>query len=72
MGRPRELSDEEKKDLEAAGYRAVEVLMPDIWSERFWSQVYKDCELIRASDRRTGMDKTLDAFARDLWDDIDR
>ena len=71
MGRPRELTEEERQKLLAEGYRPVEVWLPDLWSDEVWKQIEEDCRLIRESDRRTGMMKTLDAFAKDLWDDLD-
>jgi len=71
MGRPRELTEEEKKQLIAEGYRPVEAWVPDLWSDELWKQIEEDCRQIRESDRRTGMLKTLDAFAEDLWDDLD-
>lgn len=71
MGRPRELTEEEKQKLMSEGYRPFEVWLPDLWSEELWKQIEEDCRLIRESDRRTGMMKTLDAFAEDLWNDLD-
>lgn len=71
MGRPKELTDEEKADLLAKGYKPYEVWLPDVWSEEFWTQIEKDCQLIREADRRENMPEVLDAFARDLWNDLD-
>jgi hypothetical protein len=31
----------------------------------------EDCRLIRESDKRENMDKVLDAFAKEVWDDLD-
>lgn len=71
MGRPRELTEEERRKLIAEGYRPVEVWVPDLWSDQLWNEVEEECRQIRQSDRRSGMLKTLDAFAEDLWDDLD-
>lgn len=71
MGRPRELTEEEKQKLISEGYQPVEVWLPDLWSDELWKQIEEECRLIRESDRRTGMIETLDAFAEDLWDDLD-
>ena len=71
MGRPKELSEEERQQLLAQGYRPIEIWLPDVWSDEFWKQMNEDCRLIRESDRREDMDEVLDAFARDLWDDLD-
>ncbi len=69
MGRPKELTDEEKADLLARGYRPYEVWLPDVNSDAFWQQMEKEGKAIRESDRRQDMDKVLDAFASELWDD---
>lgn len=71
MGRPRELSEEEKRKLIAEGYRPVEVWLPDLWSDELWKQIEEDCRLIREADEREGMADVLDAFARNLWDELD-
>lgn len=71
MGRPRELTEKEKKQPIAEGYRPVEAWVLDLWSDELSKQIEEDCRLMRESDRRTGMLKTLDAFAEELWDDLD-
>ena len=71
MGRPRELTEEEKQKLIAEGYKPVEVWLPDLWSDELWKEIEEECRQIRESDRRSGMLKTLDAFAEDLWNDLD-
>jgi hypothetical protein len=71
MGRPKELTEEERQELLAKGYRPVEVWVPDVWSDEFWKQMEEDCRLIRESDKRENMDKVLDAFAKEVWDDLD-
>lgn len=71
MGRPRELTEEERQKLLADGFRPVEIWVPDIWSDEFWKQIEEDCRLIREADRRENMSEVLDEFARDLWDDLD-
>jgi hypothetical protein len=65
MGRPRELTDAERQKLIAQGYRAVEVWVPDIWSDDVWQQVYRDCELIRASEEEADVDLWIEEAARE-------
>ena len=48
MGRPKELTDEERAALLSEGLNPVEVWLPDIWSDEVWEQVYQDCKLIRS------------------------
>jgi hypothetical protein len=71
MGRPKELTEQEKAELRAKGFRPFEVWLPDVYSEEFWQQLAKEGAAVRESDRRQHMDKVLDAFAKDNWDDLD-
>lgn len=71
MGRPKELTEEERAELLKRGLRPFEVWLPDVNSQEFWHQLEKEGAAIRESDRRQNMDKVLDAFAEDLWDDPD-
>lgn len=70
MGRPVELTDEERQKLIADGYRPVEVWIKDTSTDEFWQQIEDDCRHIRESDRRSHMDKVLDAFVADNWDNL--
>lgn len=71
MGRPRELTEAERETMREQGLVPVEVWLPDIWSDRFWSQVEEDCRLIREADKSENMNEVLEAFATDLWNDLD-
>ena len=71
MGRPRELTEEQRAELLAKGYKPVEVWVPDIDSEAFWKALEQEGKAIRESDRRSHMNETLEAFLDDIWDDID-
>lgn len=65
MGRPRELTDAERAELIAKGYRPVEVWVPDIWSDEVWEQAYKDCELIRSSEEQADVNLWIESAARE-------
>jgi hypothetical protein len=65
MGRPQELTEAQKQELIAQGYKAVEVWVPDIWSDEIWGQVYRDCELIRASEEEADVNLWIEAGARE-------
>ena len=52
MGRPKELTDEERAALLSEGLNPVEVWLPDIWSDEVWEQAYEDCKLIRSFGKR--------------------
>ncbi|HET7412879.1 MAG TPA: antitoxin MazE-like protein [Pararhizobium sp.] len=71
MGRPRELTEEERTDLLAKGYKPVEVWVPDWSSLEFKRELERMCEDIRESDRRLHMNEVLEAFIEDVWDDLD-
>ena len=71
MGRPKELTDSERQALIADGYRAVEVWVPDIWSDEVWQQVYRDCELIRESEGRADVNLWVEESARETMRDLD-
>jgi hypothetical protein len=65
MGRPRELTEAERQALLADGYRAVEVWVPDIWSDEVWQQVYRDCELIRSAEEEADVNLWVEESARE-------
>jgi len=65
MGRPRELTEEERQKLIAEGYRPVEVWLPDLWSDEVWEQIYRDCELIRKSEEDADVDLWVEEAARE-------
>ncbi len=70
VGRPKELTDAERAELLAKGYRPVEMWVPDVDSDLFWERLRAEGTAIRESDRRSEMDKVLEAFLEDLWDDL--
>lgn len=70
MGRPRELTNEERQDLLAKGYEPVEVWVPNWNNLVFVAEIEEECRQIRESDRRSGMNETLDAFLTDVWNDL--
>ena len=70
MGRPRELTEEERAEMLAKGFKPVEVWLPDVDSEAFWKRLEAEGKAIRESDRRTEMDKVLEAFLDDVWDEL--
>lgn len=65
MGRPKELTEEERQKLRMEGLRPVEVWLPDIWSDEVWAQALEDCELIRNSEKRADVDLWVEEAARE-------
>ncbi len=73
MGRPRELTGAEREQLLADGYKPViaEVWVADWDNPAFVARIEEECRQIRESDKRTAMNETLDAFLRDVWNDLE-
>lgn len=71
MGRPRELTDSEKEELTAQGYRPVEVWAPDIWSDEVWKAVLEDCREIRSAEEEADVNLFLEAGLAEMLRIID-
>lgn len=69
MGRPQELSEEERQELLAQGYKPVEIWVLDMENPEVRARIEQECAAIRESDRRSGELEWLDEVVADLWDD---
>ncbi len=69
MGRPKELTEEQRADLLARGYRPVEVWVPDSDSPAFLALMERECRTINESDNRSGELASLSELVDDLWED---
>lgn len=69
MGRPRELTEEERQELLSQGFRPVEMWVPDLSQPRVREQLVKELKAIRELDARSGELKRLSETVDDLWDD---
>ena len=70
MGRPRELTEHERQELLAKGYKPVEMWIPDVDSEAFWQSLEREGTAIREADRRSHMNEVLESLLDDNWDDL--
>jgi hypothetical protein len=70
MGRPRDLTEEERQQLMAEGFRPVEIWVPDFDNPKIQAQMRAEAEAIAESDRRSGELDRLDETVEDLWDDF--
>jgi hypothetical protein len=70
MGRPRELTEAERAELIAKGYKPVEMWVLDWDNPEVRERIKRECEAINESDRRSGELEYLDQLAADLWDDL--
>lgn len=68
MGRPREISSEERAELVQQGYRPVEIWVPDLSSEIFRQQARKEMRAIAAADVTDDVSDWIDAVGPTDWD----
>ena len=71
MGRPRELTDAERAELVAKGYRPVEMWIPDLSRAEVRERLEHELKAIREADIRTGELNRLSETVEDLADDFD-
>lgn len=69
MGRPRELTEAERAELVAKGYRPVEIWVPDLSNPAVRDRLIGELRAIRESDARSGELERLSETVDDLWDD---
>ncbi|MBA4798481.1 MAG: DUF3018 family protein [Rhizobiales bacterium] len=69
MGRPRELSPEEREDLLRRGYRPVEIWVPDISSEAYKAEAARQTKAAVEADRQAGI---VELIGEDLTDDWEK
>lgn len=68
MGRPRELSQEERDALIRRGYRPVEIWVPDTSSQAYLQDAQRQAQASLDADKRAGIDELVDHAAYDDWD----
>lgn len=68
MGRPRELSQEERADLMRRGYRPVEIWVPDIGNEALRLQLHEEARRIAAADKADDIMDWVEAAGPTDWD----
>jgi hypothetical protein len=69
MGRPRELSPEERADLLRRGYKPVEIWVPDRSSEAHKQEAARQTKAAVEADRKAGI---VELTGEDLSDDWDK
>lgn len=52
MGRPKELSEEERRDLIAKGYRPVEIWVPDLDNPKMLEELEKQARAVAEADEK--------------------
>ncbi|PYE26603.1 hypothetical protein DFI02_102743 [Rhizobium sp. PP-F2F-G20b] len=69
MGRPRELSQEERADLMRRGYRPVEVWVPVTDDMAFQEQLQQEAQRIAAADEEDEIMDWIAAVGPVDWDE---
>ncbi|CZT35925.1 antitoxin MazE-like protein [Rhizobium sp. 9140] len=68
MGRPRELSPEERDLLIRRGYRPVEVWVPDPTNPSYLADARRQAANSVEADEKAGIDELYDPTAYEDWD----
>ena len=68
MGRPREVSEEERAELIRKGYRPIEVWVPDLDNEAVRKKLQEEARRIAKADETDGIMDWLDAVGPTNWD----
>jgi len=71
MGRPRELTEAERAELVAKGYKPVEMWVPDLSRADVRQRLERELRAVRAADIRTGELNRLSETVDDLEGDFD-
>lgn len=68
MGRPLEMTPEERATLIRQGYKPIEIWVPDIENETYRKEAARQAEAAVEADRRAGIVELTDPAAYDEWD----
>jgi hypothetical protein len=71
MGRPRELTETERAELIAKGYRPVEVWVPDLSDPVLLAQADAEAQRIAQADQEDILD-WIEAVQKDMWEGEDQ
>lgn len=68
MGRPRELSPEEREDLLRRGYKPVEIWVPDLENEVVRAQLAEEARRVAEAGERDDVTDWIVAVGPTDWD----
>ncbi|WP_309085244.1 antitoxin MazE-like protein [Chelativorans sp.] len=72
MGRPRELSKEEREELLAKGYKPVEVWVPDMSDPEVLARAVAEANRIAQADQEEDILDWIEAVQKDMWEGEDQ
>jgi hypothetical protein len=70
MGRPKELTEEERAELIAKGYRPVEVWVRDISSVEYREEAHRQAQSAAHADVEDRVMEWVEAVSAEAWDDL--
>ena len=71
MGRPRELSEAERQELLAQGFRPVEVWVPDLSDPATYAEAEAEARRIALADQEEDIMDWIEAIQKDMWEGED-
>ncbi|MDQ2635121.1 MAG: antitoxin MazE family protein [Pseudomonadota bacterium] len=72
MGRPRELTAEERRQLISDGYRPVEIWVPDLSDPNLLARAEAEAKRIAKADQDEDIVDWIEAIQQDMWEGEDR
>jgi hypothetical protein len=72
MGRPRELTIEERQKLLSEGYKPMEIWVPDLSDPAILARAEAEAKRIAAADREEDIADWIEAVQKDMWEGEDR
>lgn len=72
MGRPRELTEEERAELIAEGYRPIEVWVPNLANPKMLALAVAEAKRIALADEEEDIGNWIDAVQQDMWEGQDQ
>ena len=70
MGRPRELTEEERAELLAQGFKPVEVWVPDLSSPAYLAEAKRQARSAAHADVEDRIMEWIEAVSAEAWDDL--
>jgi hypothetical protein len=71
MGRPKELTEDERQELLAKGYRPIEVWVPDLSDPAVYALAEAEAKRIAVADHEEDIMDWIEAVQKDMWEGED-
>jgi hypothetical protein len=72
MGRPSELTEEQKQQLRSKAFRPVEVWLPDFSDPNVYAQAVAEAKRIAFADNEEDILTWMEAVQKDMWEGEDQ